>query len=340
MSTIINATTVKVPNEIASRESNLRISYAFGFDEILLKPSDFSCVQSRQFSKVENLNPFGYGVPVIAANMAHLGTPEIATILAKYKIFTALDKDIGNQSLVKIVEDNSFAIPTFGANDFAKAYDFLNMSMYGGPVIFDTANGHMQHYINALNLFVDNFPNKVIAGNYAGPAASLSSKVVRKIGIGSGSLCATRQMTGIGYPQASLIRELTRATNLDLVSDGGVKNVGDIVKALALGAKAVMVGGLFMRTSEILGKTSVYGSSSSIAKQKEGQTFSEGKLAMSAIESLPSIETVCKSIIGGIASAQSYLNNELYKPTEKHFLHVSPQEQDNKFFGGNDVGIV
>jgi IMP dehydrogenase len=131
-------------------------------------------------------------------------------------------------------------------------------------VCIDVAHGHLRKCINQVNKISQSFGGKVqiIAGNVCTPAATVDLIKAGadgiKIGVGPGSLCSTRLVTGCGIPQLSAIMQCRQAinytnTNVALIADGGIKNSGDIVKSLAAGADCVMIGHLFAGTEESAG---------------------------------------------------------------------------------------
>jgi len=131
-------------------------------------------------------------------------------------------------------------------------------------VVVDTAHGHSAGVINTVKALRQKFSDKVIvAGNIATSDAALAlvdaGADVVKVGIGPGSICTTRIIAGVGVPQLSAILEVARVLKqvkrpVALIADGGIKSSGDIVKALAAGASAVMMGNMFAGTDESPGR--------------------------------------------------------------------------------------
>jgi len=127
----------------------------------------------------------------------------------------------------------------------------------------DSSHGHSQGVINALQKIRAEFPDlEIIGGNVAthNGAADLISAGVNavKVGIGPGSICTTRVITGAGMPQITAIVECAKAcqkSDIPLIADGGIKYSGDITKAIAAGADSVMIGSLFAGTEESPGET-------------------------------------------------------------------------------------
>jgi IMP dehydrogenase len=133
-------------------------------------------------------------------------------------------------------------------------------------IAVDSAHGHSQRVMDAVRTIKRSLPNvEVLAGNvgsYEGArdVIALGADGI-KVGIGPGSICTTRVVSGAGVPQITAIAECSRATRdagVPLVSDGGVKFSGDITKAVAAGADAVMIGSLFAGTDESPGETILY----------------------------------------------------------------------------------
>jgi IMP dehydrogenase len=149
--------------------------------------------------------------------------------------------------------------------------DFLEraqeLTRAGADVLaIDTAHGHTTRVMDAIRAVKSKLPQMpVVAGNVA--TAEGTSELIAlgvdglKVGIGPGSICTTRVVTGAGVPQITAILECARAakgTGVPLIADGGIKFSGDISKALAAGASSVMIGGLFAGTEESPGETILY----------------------------------------------------------------------------------
>src|SRR5690606_24874659 len=128
-------------------------------------------------------------------------------------------------------------------------------------LVLDSAHGHSQGILDALRYVKDAYAVEVIAGNVAtgaGAAALVENGADGvKVGVGPGSICTTRVVTGVGMPQLSAILEVAdvlRGSDVTLVADGGIKYSGDVAKAIAAGADVVMVGSLLAGTSEAPGE--------------------------------------------------------------------------------------
>jgi IMP dehydrogenase len=130
----------------------------------------------------------------------------------------------------------------------------------------DTAHGHTTRVMDAIRAVKRKFPElQLVAGNVATAEGTRDLIALGidglKVGIGPGSICTTRVVTGAGVPQITAIAECSRAaldTGVPIIADGGIKFSGDITKAIAAGASAVMIGSLFAGTEESPGETILY----------------------------------------------------------------------------------
>lgn len=133
-------------------------------------------------------------------------------------------------------------------------------------IVVDTAHGHSQGVLDRVTWVKKNFPNvQVIGGNIATAEAALALVDAGadgvKVGIGPGSICTTRIVAGVGVPQITAIHNVSEAlknTGVPLIADGGIRYSGDIAKAIAAGANAVMLGGLFAGTDEAPGEVELF----------------------------------------------------------------------------------
>ena len=133
-------------------------------------------------------------------------------------------------------------------------------------VIVDTAHGHTQGVVRVLKELKKKFPNlDVVVGNIATPEAAKylveAGADAVKVGIGPGSICTTRVVAGVGFPQFSAVLEVAEAikeSGVPVIADGGIRYTGDIPKAIAAGADCVMLGSLLAGTKESPGETIIY----------------------------------------------------------------------------------
>jgi len=153
-------------------------------------------------------------------------------------------------------------------------------------VVVDTAHGHSQGVINAVKQIRSKYPElQIIAGNIVTGEAALDLVAAGvdavKVGIGAGSICTTRMIAGVGVPQISAVLEVYKALKeigIPIISDGGIKQTGDVSKAIAAGADTVMIGGMFAGVDETPGEKvlfegrsfKVYRGMGSIGAMKQG----------------------------------------------------------------------
>ena len=151
-----------------------------------------------------------------------------------------------------------------GKNEYRRAE--LLVEAGTDALVVDTAHGHSTLVLSQAEQLKKKYPHvDVVAGNVATKEAAMALAKVGvdaiKVGIGAGSICTTRIVTGVGVPQLSAVMDcadICLAENIPLISDGGTKYSGDIVKALAAGAASVMIGSLFAGTNESPGETVLY----------------------------------------------------------------------------------
>jgi IMP dehydrogenase len=133
-------------------------------------------------------------------------------------------------------------------------------------IVIDTAHAHTKRVIDAVISTKSNFPNvELVAGN-VGTADGAEALIKAgadavKVGVGPGSICTTRIIAGIGVPQISAVANVAKVSskyNIPLIADGGIKYSGDITKAIAAGAKSVMIGNLFAGTDEAPGEVVLF----------------------------------------------------------------------------------
>jgi IMP dehydrogenase len=209
-------------------------------------------------------------------------------------------------------------------------------------ITIDTAHGHSQGVLNGVKTIKEKYPDlQIIAGNVATAEATrdliLAGADCIKVGIGPGSICTTRIVAGVGVPQLTAIMDCVEEANkygVPVIADGGLKYSGDIVKALAAGAKVCMMGSMFAGCEESPGETEIYqgrsykvyrgmGSLAAMACGSKDRYFQEDnkKLVPEGVEGrLPYKGPVSDTIfqlIGGIRSGMGYLGaktlEDLYK---------------------------
>ena len=207
-------------------------------------------------------------------------------------------------------------------------------------IVVDTAHGHSQGVLDRVRWVKQTYPSvQVIGGNIATAAGALALVEAGadgvKVGIGPGSICTTRIVAGVGVPQitaVSNVAEALKGTGVPLIADGGIRYSGDVAKALAAGAYAVMLGGLFAGTEEAPGEVELYqgrsyksyrgmGSLGAMGQLQgssdryfQEETDSVEKLVPEGIEGrVPykgSLLAVIHQLLGGIRASMGYTGNQ------------------------------
>jgi IMP dehydrogenase len=207
-------------------------------------------------------------------------------------------------------------------------------------IVVDTAHGHSEGVLDKVRWVKQTYPAvQVIGGNIATATAALALVEAGadgvKVGIGPGSICTTRIIAGVGVPQitaVSNVADALKGTGVPLIADGGIRYSGDVAKALAAGAHAVMLGGLFAGTEEAPGEVELYqgrsyksyrgmGSLGAMAQQQgssdryfQEETDSVEKLVPEGIEGrVPykgSLLAVIHQLLGGIRASMGYTGSQ------------------------------
>ena len=203
-------------------------------------------------------------------------------------------------------------------------------------IVLDSAHGHSQGIMDTLKEIKANLDVDVIAGNIASGAAAKdlieAGADAVKVGIGPGSICTTRIVTGVGVPQISAIDEVAQVANplgVPVIADGGIRFSGDVAKALAVGASSIMLGSALAGTYEAPGEMILFngrqfkeyrgmGSIGAMTKGSTDRYFQEGtasdKLVPEGIEGrVPyrgKIESVVHQMIGGLRASMGYCGSK------------------------------
>ena len=314
--------------------------FKLDFDDVLIRPKR-STLSSRRLVDLNRKFTFRHsedvweGVPVIAANMDTTGTFEIADSLKKEKMLTAIHKFYSLDDWAKAIKSNQIELDhcavTFGVEEAENAeefFNFLKKNNLNKPkfICLDVANGYTELFLDLVKRIRENFSNPLIAGNVVTgemtEALILAGADIVKIGIGPGSVCTTRTVTGVGYPQLSAIIECADAAHGlrgHVISDGGCSTPGDVAKAFGAGADFVMLGGMFAGHEESGGKLiekdgkkykQFYGMSSDTAMERyygdiKNYRASEGETI--SLEYKGPIDKTIQQILGGLRSAATYV---------------------------------
>lgn len=300
-------------------------------------------------------------VPIIAANMDGVGTFEMAKALAKHNIMTALVKHYSLDELLEFYHENptiaQHTIYSMGTSDKdIQKFQFFHNKITDlgevGPkaVCIDVANGYTSKFEEFCSIFAEEYPEYVlIAGNIV--TADQTDRLIEcgvdvvKIGIGPGSVCTTRSMTGVGYPQLSAVIECSQAARDAggmIISDGGCKTPGDLAKAFAGGSDMVMLGGMLAGHTEsgitptmpMDGLAQPYIEFSGMASKPMQNKYNGGISEYRSSEGTTMrvlykghVEHTIKHVLGGLRSAATYIGAESIGEFHRHgkFIRVNRQ---------------
>ena len=216
-------------------------------------------------------------------------------------------------------------------------------------IVIDTAHGHSKNVIECVKWIKKNYDIDVIAGNIATKEAAedliSAGADTLKVGIGPGSICTTRVISGVGVPQITAIMDCYDAAKeygVFIIADGGIKYSGDIPKAIVAGADAVMIGSLFAGTDEAPGhvvflngrKYKKYRGMGSLSAMREGSNRyanqDKSKFVPEGIEGVVpyrgSVSEIIFQLVGGLRSAMGYLGCRTIEELKKNgrFVKITP----------------
>ena len=329
------------------------IKEALTFDDVTLVPKYSEILPSEVDTSIKLTDTLKLNIPLLSSAMDTVTESKMAIAIAKAGglgvIHRNLDIKKQIQEIKKVKKQKLLvgaAVGT-GLKEFHRAELIIKEKV--DMIVVDTAHGHTKK-VSEMIKFIKKKKSKKIclcAGNIATPeAAKFLLKLgvdVIKVGIGPGSICTTRLVAGIGVPQLSAIlnvRNGIKNKNVKIISDGGIKYSGDLAKAFAAGADAVMIGSLFAGTDETPGKLikkngklfkSFRGMGSVGAMNKgsadryfQSKQKNNSKYVPEGVEGFAKykgkVENIVFKLIGGLKSSMGYLGSKQIK-----FLRNKPQ---------------
>lgn len=336
-------------------ENDIKLDYK----DVLIKPKR-SKLESRADVSLFREFPLPYTmdpltcVPVVASNMTTVGTRQMLNATFEEGMLTCLHKFVTLDELNVIdPEVRKYAVVSLGASS-DELSRFLDIAHIGYKMAcIDVANGYTEKFVDSVKAFKSAFPSILLwAGNVVTAEMTeeliLAGVKVVKVGIGSGSACTTRLLTGVGYPQLSAVIECADAAHGlggYVCADGGITQVGDIAKALGAGADFVMLGGMLsgyyegvVDSSQIIDTddgpmAEFYGMSSKKANDKfngglKDYRSSEGRELLVPYKGL--VAPTLQNIAGGLRSACTYVGAKNIKELPKRTTFVRVTQQVNE----------
>ena len=325
------------------------IKDSFTFDDVTLVPQYSSVLPSETITASKLSNSLNLQIPLMSSAMDTVTESKMAIAISKSGGIGIVHRNLSIEKQVievqKVKKSNCLVGAAIGVNpkDLERAEELSKVKT--DLIVIDTAHGHTQKVLNMISKIKKKLKNCTLcAGNIAtGKAAKFladSGVDIVKVGIGPGSICTTRLVAGIGVPQLSAVLDVKKALKnyrTKIVSDGGIKFSGDLAKAIAAGADAVMIGSLFSGTMESPGKIIKYkgklyknfrgmGSVGAMAVgsadryyQKKSKDVS--KYVPEGVEGMVKFKGTVKKIIynlvGGLKSSMGYLGAKTIKDLQK-----------------------
>ena len=313
---------------------------ALAYDDVLLVPRR-SAVGSRQevslFTRLSRR--INLRLPVVAANMDTVCEWEMAVAMAQVggvgiiHRFLPVEDHARQIEKVKEVGAELLVGAALGVGEDMTLRAKTCVAAGADVLVLDIAHGHAEHSLRAVRVIKDEFPEvDLIVGNIATGEGAVdlveAGADAVKVGVGPGGVCTTRVVTGVGVPQVTALYDVMQSgVSAPIIADGGIRAGGDIAKALALGADAVMLGSLLAGTRESPGE--VEETSTGPVKRLRGMASLEAAVLRAARRgaeledeyfehrSPEGIERtvvyrgtasdVVRSLMGGVRSAMSYL---------------------------------
>jgi IMP dehydrogenase len=326
------------------------IKEGYTFDDLLLVPSFSSVVPKDVCLKTQLSEKLKLNIPICSAAMDTVTEDAMAIALAKAGGLGFIHKNLSVEDQAKMVQtvksikgDDQAAVDAkgyllCGAAVSVNAYSMERVKALvdaGVDVItVDSAHGHSLGVIDTIKTIRSSYKDlDIVGGNIVTADAALAlieaGASILKVGVGPGSICTTRVVSGVGVPQLTAVNdvfEIAKTKGVSVIADGGIKLSGDIVKAIAAGADAVMLGGLLAGTEETPGdiievygkKVKTYvgmGSLSAMQRGSSDRYFQGGqtelkKLVPEGIEATVSYKgpmaDVVYQMMGGLRSGMGY----------------------------------
>ena len=329
------------------------IKEALTFDDVTLAPKYSEILPSEVDTSIKLSESLKLKIPILTSAMDTITESKMAIAIAKVGGLGIIHRnlDIKNQIIeIRKVKKQKLLVGAAvgaGPNEFKRAEAILKENI--NMIVVDTAHGHTKK-VSEIIRFIKKIKTKktvLCAGNIATPeAAKFLIKLgvdIIKVGIGPGSICTTRLVAGIGVPQLSAIlnvRKGIKNKNFKIISDGGIKYSGDLAKAFAAGADAVMIGSLFAGTDETPGKLVKrngklfksfrgMGSVGAMNKGSADRYFQSkqkdvSKYVPEGVEGFAKykgkVDSIVYKLVGGLRSSMGYLGSKQIK-----YLRNKPQ---------------
>jgi GMP reductase len=335
------------------------------FRDVMIRPKR-SVLSSRFEANINRSFKFRHssrewtGFPLIASNMDTIGTIEMAEAFRPFGALVALHKFYDPDRLAQYLDrhehPNVMLTVGTGASDWERLAAVKSKTKV--PMLnIDVANGYTENFVRAVSKLRTENPDAVIMAGTVVTAEMTEALLIAgadivRVGIGSGSVCTTRDLTGVGYPQLSAVIECADAAHGlkgQVCSDGGCTVPGDIAKAYGGGADFVMLGGMLAGHAECGGELQYvdrggervpvsmvfYGMSSETAMNKYHGGVADYRAAEGKTVEVPyrgEVRATVETIAGGLRSAMTYMGAENLKEIPKRTTFILVNAQRNTVF--------
>lgn len=325
----------------------VKITEGFTFDDVLIRPAK-SAMEPSEASLKTTVAGLLLDLPFLSAAMDRVTEPRLAIELGRLGGLGVLHRNCSVEEQVKMVRE----VKDAGVKVAAACGPFhveralaLDKALCDAIVI-DCAHGHNLNVLASAKKIKKQLKHaKMIYGNIAtGEAAKAACTFADavKVGVGPGSICTTRLISGVGVPQLSAVMEVAAVAakkKVPVIADGGMRNSGDIAKALAAGASAVMCGNLFAGTDESPGKIVMKNGrklkeyrgmgSQSVIKSASGSEryFTHGRKAVpEGVEALVPwkgpLSEIVASLASGLQVGMGYVGARNFKEFQKNVTFI------------------
>ena len=246
------------------------IKEALTFDDVLLTPRYSSVLPSETNLQTDLGHNLKLKIPFLSSAMDTVTESDMAIAIARKGGLGIVHRNLSiedqTKEIKKVKNKNLLVGAAVGTSteDLIRVKSIIDVGV--DLIVIDTAHGHSDKVIKMLSKIKKiNIKKPICVGNIATAEAALKlyneGADILKVGIGPGSICTTRMIAGIGVPQISAVldvKKIMKNKKVKIISDGGIKFSGDIVKAIAAGADAIMMGSIFAGTEESPGKKYKY----------------------------------------------------------------------------------
>ena len=327
------------------------------FDDVTLVPQYSSILPTDAITNCQLSKNLNLQIPLISSAMDTVTESKMSIAISESGGIGVIHRNLSIKKQVaevqKVKRKNYIVGAAIGVNekDLERAEELSRIKT--DLIVIDTAHGHTKKVLNMIRKIKKKLKNSTLCvGNIAtGKAAKFladNGADIVKVGIGPGSICTTRLVAGIGVPQLSAIMDVKKALKkykTKIISDGGIKFSGDLAKAIAAGADAIMIGSLFSGTTESPGKILKYkgklyknfrgmGSvgamnAGSADRYYQKKNKDVAKYVPEGVEGMVkykgSVKEIIYNLIGGLKSSMGYMGTKSITDLQKkgHFIKIS-----------------